>query len=294
MAVAKPGPVLPITPFWSLAFRFERMGYEFKGIYEKIEDVWLLGKYLRWPFYFIQYAFFKVRDLCFDANIWLAQFELAIDALYDGWKFREILDDISYHYRWLRDNPYDWLLHHLLRVNLDIASIITNASGWFTSRFRGMSWYLRYFIDNPTGCILYILSYAIPTAYTFLLNPRSKLVSWMYSLFPIFRDFIYNPNSLIISLIAQWYPWFSNFLRSPTLQIVGMLKSFSYDLRLLINNPSFWFRHKLATALFVSVSDLDNMPVAIIKRIFYVIFRNELGMIDYIRNAVCNLFLRYI
>lgn len=76
--------------------------------------------------------------------------------------------------------------------------------------------------------------------------------------------------------------------------VIGLMKAFSYDLRLLINDPYFWFRHKLATALLVSVGDLDNMPVAIIKRIFYVIFNNQLGMIEYIRDAVCNLVLRYI
>lgn len=294
MAYAQPPPMAAMSPFWSLAYRFERIGYEFKGIYEKIEDVWLLGKYLRWPFYFIQYAFFTARDLSFDANIWVRKTKASIDALYDGWMFANLLDDLSYHYKWLRNDRYGWLKHHLTGLSYDLAAIITSAQAWFELKLRGISWTLRYFIDNPTECLKYLMNYAYPSVITFLSSPWGALTNWIYTLFPLFREFILSPNSLIISLISNWYPFFSNFLNSPMSTVMGLIKGFSYDLRLLINNPWFWFKHKLATALLVSVGDLDNMPVAIIKKIFYVIMQNQLGMIDYIRNVVCDLVLRYI
>lgn len=294
MAYAQPPPIAAMSPFWSLAYRFERIGYEFKGIYEKIEDVWLLGKYLRWPFYFIQYAFFTARDLSFDANIWVRKTKASIDALYEGWKFTEILDGISYHFQWIRQDSIGWLRHYISKINIDLAQLVTNATIWFRTMF-----YIQYpelwrLWNNSSSWLYDLLSYLLPYSFGFLINPYAKLTDWIIAWFPALRQLIQNPNAYVINLIGDWIGWFIGFLYHPTSTIVSFLKTFSYDLRALIDNPTWWFESKLAVLLKCSVGELYNLPVTLLRKIFSAILGNQLGILDTVRNAVCDIILRFI
>ena len=88
--------------------------------------------------------------------------------------------------------------------------------------------------------------------------------------------------------------WFWDFIHNPTWFIYNKIRSYNWDIHLLLTDPVGWFRAKLASLLGMSSYELDTFLPSLIKRGFSVVLSNQGGMLEYVKEALVTLILRFI
>lgn len=290
-----PSPPIPKrSGLWSLAFKLENIGYRFKWIYEDTKDVWLIGVWLSTPFYVIANYFFDAKQWCLEGDKWLAEVWYRVEGIFKGNIIQEILDTISYHYSWLRDNPINWIVYHLQQFTWDMQLLLTNPLSWFLYKLQDTSPELWYIALNAASWLRNKIQDIFPVAIDFLYDPMGFMYDRTIQLFPVLWALLNFPVDQILEWLYSRYPWLNDLFNDPKWTIVGFIKQISYELELFLNDPSFWFRNKLASILGLSVGQLTNLPYYLAKMVIDIFAQNYWGILDTIKTRLCNIILHYI
>lgn len=237
MPFVPPPEPLPITFLWGMGFRFEKQGYKFYDTYQDIKDVWLLGDYLAWPFYFISTWCLEIRDIAWEGNKTLGKFYLWVDQLISGTLFMDILDFLSYNYQWIRVDPLGFIRENLKLLSVDFSMFIASANSWFIDKLRQHFPELFHLASNVIGWLRDRIQALFPQVFPFLLSPLGTLYTWVVDQFPVIRALTYNPIGYIIARIIDYRPFLADFFNSPLMFIIEQIKSYNSDLTPLLINP---------------------------------------------------------
>ncbi len=294
MANAQPPPIAPPSPLWGLGFRLENIGRYFESMYLDIRDIWLLGKWLSWPFYLIYWSFNEAKGLCWDADRSLVWVTSWVKGLVDGSTFGELLDSLSWHYQQIRTDPIHWV------------------ATWF----KAIRWELRQLVDNPTAFVSDRLFGRFPILYTLAHNAFGYISDRLFSAYPHMRDFFRYPFSTVrqwitntwrwldeldrdrSNTLATWLSWgtwwFRDFLNNPRHYVLQWLKESSWELNELLVNPTQWVKDKLASAIGIYPHELPDLPLILFRKLITRIVTSQGGLLDELQSAFCAVILKFI
>jgi hypothetical protein len=290
-----PSPSIPTrSGLWSLAFKLESIGFRFLWLYEDIRDIWLIGVWLSTPFYVISGYFFSARDFAFEADNWLAKVWYRVEGIFNGDIIREIIDTISYHYSWLRENPINWIVYHLQQFSWEMSQLINNPIAWFLYKLQDVSPELWDIAISATNWLRDKFEQLYPSITSFLYDPYAFIYDKVIQLFPIIWSLMYYPTDTILGWLYDRYYWLNDLFNDPKWTIWGFLKQISYELSSFLDDPSFWFRHKLASLLGLSVGQLSNLPYYLSKIVFDTLAQNYWGILDTMKTRLCDIILHFI
>lgn len=287
-------PITPRTGLWGLGFRMEVIATRFYNLYKDIIDVWLIGKWLGWPFYFLSVYFNNARDKCWEADQDLVNAKTWIKGLVEGSIIADILERIWYEFSFLRRDPV----------------------GWVKAKIDQVSGELRFLRQDPYGWIRSRLYLALPVFYSLLGNSGWWVYNELSNRYPIIRELVNDPWGFVRERVlgAFWWAsylqgnatyavinwinghvgWFWQFLNSPSGFILEKVKAYNYSSWQLFNDPVSWVKEKLASILGMRPYEMDNFVSSLIKRAFSAVLANQGGLLDYVKEAMVNLILRFI
>ncbi len=294
MAVIKPPDIPFQSPLWGLSFRVEKIQSQFYGLYQDVQGVWLVGDVLSWPFYFISYSLGEAVGIIREGDVWLVKNRTWLEAIYDGSKFSELLNDVSSNIRWIRTDPIGWLRQHLSMVSYDFQLILSNGSGWVRDKVLRLFPVLSDIQFNPYNWIRSLIQASFGAAFVFLINPRATLHTWVNGLSPFLAGIISGGYGYLLSQFTNRTGWFSNFLSNPVLTVRTWIIQINPELLPFMENPRQWFNQKIAERLGISYSEAYNLPTML----GIVVLRSIKNQIEPYRGVIssllCDIVLRFI
>lgn len=287
-------PIAPRTGLWGLGFRMELIALRFYNMYDDIKDLWLIGKWLSWPFYLIHTYFNAARNKCWQADVELVFALTWIKGITEGSVIIDLLEHLWYEFRYLRADPIGWVSAKIDQVSGELRYLRTDPYGWMRSRL-----YLAipafYSILGNSGWWIYSkLTERYPEFGLFMGNTWGYIRDKVLGLFWWARDLNTSPKYAVYGWINQLFPWFNDFMTNPAGTIINYLRGYNYNIGLLFDNPAQWFKERLAVALGLQPHEMDNFVPFLIKRMFSLVLSNYLGLLDYVENAICQLILKFI
>lgn len=287
-------PIAPRTGLWGLGFRFELIASRFYNIYESIKYVWLIGKWLAWPFYLLSAYFYSARDKSWEADSSLVNAISWIKNIIEGSAIIDILEVLWWEFRYLRADPVGWVRAKIDRVSGELRFIRQDPYGWMRSRLY-LALPIFYLLLGNSGWWIYSkLNARYPEIGSFIRDTWGFIRNKVISVFYWARELDIDPGTAVIGWINRYVGWFWSFIWSPSSFIKEQLSNTSWDLRVLLSDPRLWVKEQVASILGLNTYEMDNFVVSIIKRMFSAILSNQAGLIDYIKHTACELFLRYI
>lgn len=294
MAVIRPPPTPARSPLWSLSFKVEVIQSKFYILYLDINDVWLIGDWLSWPFYLISYYMGQAVSLIRDSDSWIVSNRSWIESLYDGSQFTEILDSISNNLRWLRIDPLGFVRHYISLMSIDLIRIVENNLDWVREKVGQTYPAIMDIQYNPDGWFKSVIRRTYGQAIAFLDNPQPTVRLWVSQLSPFLSGIISGGYSYIISQFNARTYWFESFLSNPLDFIYIRIHQLYPQLGPIMINPEFWIRRNVAVILGLSVNETYSLSamlgVIILRRINEQISLQR----DTIKNLVCAIIIRYI
>lgn len=290
----QPPPIPPPTPFWGLGFRFEVIGYEFYNTYQSIKEIWLIGLYLAWPFYFVSQAFFAARDLSWDADQLIKTIQGWVDGLITGDTFRQLYYNLGYHFWQLLNNPVGWLVERFYETSYDLFSIYINARAWLEAKVILSFPFIADIRINPYGWIRNLLQITYGYAADFLNDPDGFLRSRLQWIYPFIASLSITPVGYITSLIISRYPFFGQFFDDMPGEIARALGNRYPDLLLLFSNPRFWFEEKLLELLGIRVDPDLGFLLSVLKGIVYAIIGTQGARLSRVTSLLCDVILKFV
>lgn len=287
-------PTAPRTGLWGLGFRMEIIALRFASMYEDTKNVWVIGKYLSWPFYFLSIYFNIARDKCWDADQELVFAITWVKGLVEGSTIADILERIWHEFAFLRWDPVGWIRAKIDQVSGELRFIRTDPYGWMRSRLY-MALPVFYSLLGNSGWWIYSkLNERYPEIGSFIRDSWGYIRNKVLSIFSWSRSLDANPVQYVINLINGQTGWFWSFISNPRQFIIDKLLEQSYDIRLLLTNPKQWIKGQIASLLGMQVYEMDTFISSLIKRAFGVVLSNQGGMLDYVKEGLVNLILRFI
>ncbi len=290
-----PTPPLPAkTVLEKIADRFKTVAADFYALYEALKDVWLLGTYLRWPFWWLYYYFNFIGDKFYQADDLVRDLKRWVDGLVKGTVFEDLLYWLSYHFRSIRSDATNWVRRRFQSISGDMWSFVNTPHVWV---FRKIEDWISWFYDfrrNPRETVVNWLKDKYPWIAGFLFNALGFIVDKVYAGIGFLRGLRDRPQNTIIDWLAQWYHWVRTFLSNPFQFIIEKVKSFSTEIRLFFDNPLEWARVKIKQVLGVSDFDLSDLPYYILRKIL----QNAIAYVDreyaMIANRVCDIIMMFM
>jgi hypothetical protein len=294
MANAPTPPIAERSAFWPLGHRFDRIRSQFYDTYTDIKDVYLLGKYLAWPFYFISEAFEQARDLAWQADDLLVWINTWVKGIVDGNVIKDIIDMLSSNYRDIRNNPLEWVYYKIRDLSYELIRIVQDARQWFSNKLLQSYPIFNALIFAPIVWVKARVEEAFPAVVAFLASPAWSVWLWVNEQFPFMIALLSYPGSQVIVWINGQYPHFLPFLQNP----IGYVKNWVYDafpdMYGFLNDPLWWLRQQLSYYMRVPVSQLDNIPLGLLRYMFFILASNQGFILTELEKLVCDLIVRFI
>lgn len=294
MANAPYPPLEPRTPLWSLGFKLHSVAGNFKGIFNDIRDVWLLGTWLAWPFFFMYTYFMSAGDFCIQADDKLVDVITWVKGITEGSTFWHLLsnvtydigfilrdpvgwllwrlDTISYIYRQLRDDPYGWFRDKLLAVFPIFYDIIYNTYWWFRDRIRDLSGDLVWLLDDSWG---------------FIYHKVIGVFGWAWSL-------QFRASDSIIDWITERVWWFRSFLNQPRQTIIDFIRQQSWDIDELITDPRKWVNQRVFELLGIDYYSYENVITQITKKLISELVYMSTPLIETLFSQFVDFVVRFL
>lgn len=287
-------PIAPRTALWGLGFKFELIAQRFDKLRNDIQDIWLIGTWLSYPFYAIGYYMFQARDLVWQADDTLVEVITWIKGITEGNVIIGILEHLWYEFRYLKADPIGWVSAKIDQVSGELRHLRLDPLGWIRTRFRVAMPEFTSLLNNGAYWVYSRLIEWKPEFGDFIRNTHGYIRDKVLSLFGWARELETNPAQMIINRISGYAGWFMTFLQDPAGFIYRELTAYNWELRLLLTDPTQWVKEKIGSILGISTADMDNFVPFLIKRMFSLILSNHQGLLDYTKEALINLVLRYI
>lgn len=254
MAVIPPDIIPERSALWGLSFTLERLQSRFYSLYQDIYDVWMIGQYLAWPFWYIAFHIGQGVSLLRQGDVWIVTNRSWLEGLFFGSSFRQLLDDVSSTLRWVRIDPLGWLIAQINILSGDLRRIINNPIGWIRDRVLQIFPALNDLQYNPVYWLRNQIQVAFSAAFVFLLSPRNTLRTWITQISPFMDGLVTGGFSYILNRFLSRASWFTSFLSNPIYHTRQWITSINPDLAILMNNPKEWFDLKIARTLGITDS----------------------------------------
>lgn len=294
MAHTPTPPITPRTGLWGLGFRMEVISSRFYTLYQDIANVWMLGKWLAWPFYLLSVYFNNTRDKCWEADQSLVFAITWVTGLIEGTVIADILERIWYEFTFLRNDPIGWVRLKIDQVSGELQFLRNDPYGWMRSRLYAALPVFYNLLGNSGWWVYNELSNRYPIIKDLVNDPWGFIRERVLGVFSWARELNINPTTSIIGWINSYVGWFWSFLWNPSQFIYNKLKQYNYDIYVLFTDPIRWIKEKVATLLGMSSYELDTFIPSLIKRAFSIVLSNQGGLLDYVEQALVNLILRFI
>lgn len=294
MAHITPPPLPAKTVLEKIAERFKTIAGDFYDLYEALEDVWLLGAYLRWPFWWLYYYFNYIGDKFYQADDLIRDIKRWIDGLVEGTVFQDLLYWLSSHFRTIRQDANNWVKWRIEDISSDLWTFINTPHVWVFRKIEDWVTWFYAFRQDPKGTIVTWLTDKYPWLASFLLDALAYIVNAVYVGIAFIRDLRDRPQSTIIDWLAQWYSWVRDFLTDPFSFIVGKVKAISAEVRLFFDNPIEWAREKIKQVLGLSDFDISDLPYYIFRRVLLNVLAYVDREYDMIRDRVCDIIMLFM
>lgn len=290
-----PLPPLPSdTIFRRIGDKFKDVADDFYTLFERLEDIWLLGKWLRWPFWYMYFWFTALYTLCYTADDKFRDVKRWVDGISDGNTFQELVDWLSDQYRLIRIDPVGWVRRSFTNISHDMWRFLNVPNTWFKDRFDGIAmWFYDLRVD-PTGTIRKFLTTAHPFLSMFLFYPSTYIVGKIYETIMFLRELRDSPTNRIIQWIAIWYSWIWEFLNHPISFIIAKVKAFRADVRFFIDNPIAWAKQKIKEVMGWTDYDISDITFYLFRR--FLDMANAYVGREYarIRTVACDVLMRFM
>jgi hypothetical protein len=294
MAHITPPPLPPRTVLERIARRFKDVADDFYDLYDKLKDVWLLGKWLRWPFWWLYFYFNFIADKFYDADDLLREFKRWIDGLIEGSVFEDLLDWLSYHYRSIRNDPKRWVRVQFQGISHDLWRLINPPHVWIFEKIQEWITWFYEFRTDPKGTVVKWLTEKYPWLSQFLFNALAFIVNNVYAGIGFLRELRDNPTNRVVQWLANWYSWITSFLSDPFGFIIEKVKQFSIEVRLFFDNPVQWARDKIKQVLGMNDYDLSDIPYYILKSLLNKAMMYVNREYPQIRQVACDIIMRFM
>ena len=287
-------PITPRTGLWGLGFRFEIMSLRMARLSDDLYDVWLIGKWLCQPFSLISVYLNNARDKSWQADSELVDAKNWIKGLIEGWTIIHVLEQLWWEFRYLRTDPRGWVAAKIDQISSELRYIRLDTYGWLRTRLYWAFPVFYNLLGNSGWWVYNELDKRYPDIGSFIRDSWGYIYNKVLGIFQWARDLQNNPSNTVIGWINNRTGWFWDFITNPYGTIYTFMSNINVDFRLLINNPVEWFKSKLSDSLGMSRYELNNLPVSLVRRMFSVILNNQDGLLDYTKEAIINLVLRFI
>lgn len=294
MANAPMPPIAPRTGLWGLGFRFEIIGLQFGKMYESTKDVWLIGKWLAWPFYILSFYFLIARDKSWEADSTLVSVQTWIKGIIEGSTLIQLLEHLWWEFRYLRADPIGWVRAKIDQISGELRYLRLDPYGWIKSRLYFAFPVFYSLLGNSGWWVYNELSKRYPIIGDFIRDPWNTTRIIVLTMFGLLRDLEIDPSYKVIDWISRRFGWFWSFMQDPSGFIVGRFASYNYFLHTLVTDPNRWVKERIASVFGMDYAEMDNFTTSIIKRMFLAVLGNRSGLLDYSKNAICELILRFI
>jgi len=138
---------------WWLGYWLKVAAEEFYALYDAIEDIWLIGDYLAWPFLLLYYWFDYAGGRAQEADeavleIWRDLWDLLTTETFD-----DLLYGLSYHFWWIVNYADDWVETRLESISDHFWWIINYATSWVRTRLYEVSGHFRDIVEDAVGWV---------------------------------------------------------------------------------------------------------------------------------------------
>jgi len=294
MANAPTPPSTPPTPLWGLGFRLESIGRYFESLYYDIADIWLLGKWLSWPFYLIYWSFSEAKGLCWDADRSLGWVTTWVMGLVEGSTFGELLDSLSWHYQQIRTDPISWVARWFKAIRWELRQLVDNPTTFVSDRLFGRFPILYTLAYNAFGYISDSLFSAYPYMREFFRYPLSRVREWVCNTWRWLDELDRDRSNTLVTWLSWGTWWFRDFLNNPSGFILQRLKYASWELNELLTNPVQWLRDQVASAIGVYPHELRDLPLTLFRKLITLIVASRGSLLDELESAFCAIVLKFI
>lgn len=267
---------------------------DFHDLYEKLDGVWLLGQWLRWPFWWLYYYFNNVGDNFYVADNLVRALKQWIDGITDGTVIERFIDWLSSQYRSIRLDPIGWVRRKFSDISHETWQILNVPTTWVFDRIKSWIPWFDDFRHNPGQFVVDKLLYRYPWLNNFFTNALAWIVENVYAGIGFIRQLRDSPQNTILDWLSQWYAWLRSFLTAPMQFIIGKLKDYSTEVRLMIDDPYAWVREKIKGIM--GWSDIDISDLA-----FYIFNKFLQGAAGYVerryttfRDVAINIIMKFM
>lgn len=294
MAHITPPPLPSKTVLEKIGDKFKDISDDFYTLYDVLKDVWLLGTYLRWPFYWLYTYFSYVSSKFYQADDLVRELKRWIDGIAEGDVFQNLLYWLSSHFRSIRIDAVNWVRYRFEDISSDLWSFINTPHVWVFRKIEDWVTWFYEFRRDPKQTIVNWLTEKYPWLTQFLLNALAYIVDAVYAGIAFIRDLRDKPQTTIIDWLAQWYYWVREFLQDPFSFIVGKVKSISAEVRLFFDNPIQWAKEKIKQVLGLTDFDISDLAYYFLRKLLSNAMTYLDREWDWIRDVVCNIIISYM
>lgn len=294
MANAPTPPIPERSPFWSWAFRFERLRALFQELHDDIEGVWLIGPHLAAPFFWISRVFLALADLSYRADnliVWLVQW---VRGIVEGDTFKNLLFTLSHHYFRIKYDPVGWVRDVIDYLSGEYRTIRTDPVGWIKNRLLLAYPALRAILFNSTGWVTQILFNRYPELQGFLNNIKNYIIGTMLGAFWWLRDLQNGPLNAVVKWITGRANWFNAFLLHPFATVFWWYADHNPWWLKFWSDPRDWVREHVAAMLNIPWGKRQNLLDALIEKIFETLAYNVFGVLARIESYLVDIILYFM
>lgn len=237
------------------------------ALYHKVKDVWLLGPYLRWPFWWLWFYCDSIATKFYQADDLVRELKRWIDGMIEGTVFEDILYWLSSEFRSIRFAPGSWVKRMFQNISHETWQMINVPVVWVLDRLQGYITWFYAFRTDPITTVIGWLTTRHPWLSQFLLNTMYFIRDKVYDGIGFLRQLRDSPQNRVIDWLASWYAWIRSFLIDPLGFIVEKVKAFRADVRLFFDNPIAWAKEKVKQVTGWTDIDLSDIPFYVFRRV---------------------------
>lgn len=287
-------PLPPKTVLEKIGDKFKDIADDFYALYNALKDIWLLGTYLRWPFYWLYTYFTYVSNKFYQADDLLRDLKRWIDGIAEGTVFEDLLYWVSSHFRSIRYSAESWVKTRFQNISHSAWQLLNTPTVWVFDRISEWITWFNEFRTDPRTTIVKWLTEKYPWLSLFLFNALSFIVDKVFAGISFLRDLRDRPQLTIVDWLALWYSWIRSFLADPLNYIVGRVKAFRSDIAFFFDNPIAWAKEKIKQVMGWTDIDISDIAYSILRKILinaiaYV--NREYAMV---RQRVCDIIMMFM
>lgn len=261
-------PILPPkTVLSDIGDKVMLIGDDMLKLYHKVKDVWLLGPYLRWPFWWLWFYCDVIANKFYQADDVVRKLKQWLDGITDGNVFENLLYWLSSEFRSIRFAAGSWVRAKFQNISHETWQLLNTPVVWVLDRLEGYIPWFHGFRTDPIATVIGWLTKRHPWIAQFLLYTITFIRDKVYQGIGFLRELRDNPQSRVIDWLAAWYAWIRSFLIDPLGFIVEKVKAFRADVRLFFDNPIAWAREKIKQVTGLTDIDLSDIPFYVFRRV---------------------------